>query len=165
MCLKSKNRLMTFLSPAVSYNQNWVVRVERYMIQLRLFSWDYWLGTNGMIFVDMKIKYMDLAVPSNRGKHGTRIRRPSNISHLWIQVKHEKRFTGRKYNFLVVNALSGTKIPHCYLWNVCKSLTCSYDPIFWSSIPQRMWEILPDSTDSKQCCKLGCYEPCKFEEI
>jgi len=82
MCLKSKNRLMTFLSPAVSYNQNWVVRVERYMIQLRLFSWDYWLGTNGMIFVDMKIKYMDLAVPSNRGKHGTRIRRPSNISHL-----------------------------------------------------------------------------------
>ena len=87
---------MTFLLPAVSYHQNWVVRVERYMIQLRLFSWDYWLGTNGMIFVDMKIKYMDFAVPSNRGKHCTRIRCPSNIPHLRIQVKHEKRLSEEK---------------------------------------------------------------------
>ena len=78
--------------PAVTYNQDRMVRVKSYMIQFCFFTGNNWLSTDWMVFVYMKIKYMNLPVTSHCGKYGARIWCPSHIPDLRIQVKHEQRF-------------------------------------------------------------------------
>ena len=86
--VKKENR------PAISDDENGVVRVEGHVIELGLLPGNDGLGADGVVLVDVEVEHVDLAVHRHGCEHGAGVGRPRHVAHLGVQVEHEQRFPG-----------------------------------------------------------------------
>ena len=67
--------------------------IEGNVVQSGLLLGNHSLDTDGVVFIDVEIINMNLAIIGDSSKYSGTVRSPGYISNLSIEVKHEQWFT------------------------------------------------------------------------
>ena len=73
------------------------------MIQLGIFLGHHGLDADGVVFVDVEIVDVNLAVDGDSSKHSRAVVGPGHVSHMGVEVKHEQRLAGNVTILVIMN--------------------------------------------------------------